>query len=87
MNKNLFFNTSKLKNNNILIVVNLKSNKKLKDGGQEGIEIDHILKNDNICLRHKFYKKFNTTGRSFYTSVSAQDNYLFIEGIKSDSKC
>ena len=85
LNKNLFFNTSNLKNNEILIVINIKNEIELK--GTVKKEIDHILKNHNICVKEKFYKSFNASGRSFYTAVSAKFRYLFIEGFKSANTC
>ena len=87
LNEDLFFNTSNLKNKSILIFINLKDNSKLKLESDEKLEIDHILKNHNICIKNKFYKKFNSSGRSFYTAISAKEDYLFIEGIKSDNMC
>ena len=85
LNKNLFFNTSNLKNNEILIVINIKNEIELK--GIQKKEVDHILKNHNICVKEKFYKSFNASGRSFYTAVSAKFRYLFIEGFKSANTC
>ena len=77
MNKNLFFNTSKLKNNNILIVVNLKSNKKLKDGST-GYYVNGLkLEQSNISIFTNKEEAWQLLTKIGQISIRSEKNEIY----------